>query len=571
MTVGVAEASGAVLASAELYDPTTGTFTATGSMTSPREAHTATPYSNGKVLIAGGIISGGSTTNSAELYESATGKFTATGEMMSPRANHTASFLTNGSNKTIIAGGTNGGQVLSSAEAYNLATGKFEPTGSMTSLRYGHTATVVNPVQVLITGGILGGEVENHRTASADLWASEFFHPAGSMSSPRADHTATLFSNGKVLIAGGTSNTEALSSAELWDPTTGKFAPTGSMKEARYSYTATLLGNDKVLVAGGFTSISSNATTASAELYDPTTGKFEPTGSMSSPRADHTATVLGNGKVLIAGGTTSTEAVTSAELYDPTTGKFEPTGSMKEARAEYTASVLTNGQVLAAGGTTVVPVNVPPPLPAPHFYKNRFKLPEESGGPGAEGTDFMSWGALVLETKTIGTITCLTESGGDVYNPTTSPFPGGAGEGRIDGWLAYDCTNELCEATFKSKQEILPEGLENFGEWEAKLVEPVAGKIRLQLGNSVKESPTQIKLRAHCPPNGHGEINANIKGEVSPLVENGTGIGGVAASKLRFDAESGELEVSSVKEAKVAASPKLMGYEGGELISTKNP
>src|ERR1700730_5540034 len=89
----------------------------------------------------------------------------------------------------------------------------------------------------------------------------------------------------------------------------------------------------------------------------------------------------------------------------------------------------------------------------PHFYKNKIIAPEESGGPGAEGTDVISWGTLVLETKTVGIITCLNEFGGDAFNP----IGGGAGEGKIDAYAAYDCTNTLCEETFKSKQEIVPE------------------------------------------------------------------------------------------------------------------
>jgi Galactose oxidase, central domain len=554
MIVGVAEASGAILASAELYDPTTGTFAATGAMTGPREGFTATPFVNGsQILIAGGFPNlGGETSASADLYNPATGKFTSTGEMTRPRANHTATLTNNG--QILIAGGQTRTEVLGGGELYAPGTGKFTVDGGP-SPRYGDTATLLpSPFPVLIAGGIIDGM--GTRTASSVYIGSG--EPPGSMSSPRANHTATLLGNGKVLIAGGTSSTtEALSSAELYNQTTGKFEPTGSMTEARAGHTATLLGNGKVLIAGGYKPhFPVLATTASAELYDPTTGKFEPTGPMTEARRGHTATLLGNGKVLIAGGTTSTEALASSELYDPTTGKFEPTGSMKEARANHTATLLTNGKVLVAGGTTVF---VPP---SPHFYSNKVVLPEESGGPGAEGRDIIAWGTLTLETKTVGTITCRNELGGDAYNPVG----GGAGEGKIDGWVAYDCTNELCESVEKAKQEIIPEGLAGFGEWEAKLTEAVEGKPRLKIGNSTLNSPTQIKFFINCTI----ELKAKAKGELSPLVVNGGAVG-LSPSKVTFDAEAGELEIANVKEGKVSGSLKLMGYEGGELISSKSP
>jgi len=202
----------------------------------------------------------------------------------------------------------------------------------------------------------------------------------------------------------------------------------------------------------------------------------------------------------------------------------------------------------------------------PHFYSNKIILPEESGGPGAEGKDVIAWGTLVLQTKTVGVITCLNEFGGDSYNP----IGGGAGEGKVDAYAVYDCTNEACEVTLKSKQEIVPEGLDKFGEWETKLTEAVAGKPRLKSGNSELNSPTQIKFLIACPPAGLGEIKTKAKGELTPLVVNGTAIGS-AASKVTFDAESGELEIATVKEGKVEGSLKVMGYEGGELISSKNP
>jgi hypothetical protein len=206
---------------------------------------------------------------------------------------------------------------------------------------------------------------------------------------------------------------------------------------------------------------------------------------------------------------------------------------------------------------------------APHFYKNGVISPEQTGGPGEEGTDIISWGTLVLTTKTVGVITCLNEFGGDAYNPTG----GGNGLGGVDGYTAYDCTNEVCELTFKSKQEIIPEGLEGFGEWETEASEAVAGKKRLRTGNNTLLSPKQIKFLISCPENPVeklGKIATKSKGELHPLAENGTGIGS-APSKLVFNKEAGELEIANVKEGEVNGTVKIMGYEAGEIIAQKNP
>jgi hypothetical protein len=146
-----------------------------------------------------------------------------------------------------------------------------------------------------------------------------------------------LLSNGKVLVAGGQGTSSAyLSSAELYDPTTGTWTPTGALNAARNNHTATLLPNGKVLVAGG------DGATTSAELYDPATGTWAVTGTMISGHSWHTATLLPNGKVLVAGGT--------AEVYDPATGKWTATGAFKTSRIYHTATLLPNGKVLAAGG-----------------------------------------------------------------------------------------------------------------------------------------------------------------------------------------------------------------------------
>jgi hypothetical protein len=170
------------------------------------------------------------------------------------------------------------------------------------------------------------------------------------MTTARRDYTATLLSDGRVLMVGGSGDT----SAELYDPETGKFSPTGSTAEARLGQTATRLSDGRVLIAGGLKLVGHTLNAlARAELYDPKTGTFSPTGSLATARWRHTASLLRDGRVLIMGGITVEDSaipLASAELYDPTTGTFSPTGSMTAARNSATATLLSDGRVLIAGG-----------------------------------------------------------------------------------------------------------------------------------------------------------------------------------------------------------------------------
>src|SRR5262249_9160406 len=160
---------------------------------------------------------------------------------------------------------------------------------------------------------------------------------------------ATLLNNGMVLIAGGRNNSGPLAIAELYDPITGTFAFTSSMTIARTFHTATLLNDGMVLMAGGQNLLTGPGVgyLATAELYNPAPGTFTATGSMPNPRSNHTATLLKTGWVLIAGGENSTGYPLATALYDPT-GTFIAGGSLNLARPTHTATLLNNGMVLIA-------------------------------------------------------------------------------------------------------------------------------------------------------------------------------------------------------------------------------
>jgi hypothetical protein len=315
-------------------------FVPTGSLNTARQGHTATLLNNGLVLIAGGY---GYTGNlaSAELYNPATGTSTPTGSLNIARELHTATALNNG--MVLIAGGYDGAY-LASAELYNPATGTFVLTGDLNIPRLYDTATLLSNGTVLIAGGGAPGRAELYNPATG------IFTLTGSPNIYRYGHTATLLNDGTVLLAGGIN----LSSAELYDPATGTFSITGSLNIAREYHTATALKNGMVLIAGGVAGGLGGTYPVTAELYSPATRTFTLTGNLNNGRLFHSATLLNSGLVLVAGGGDSTVqtvgTLASAEIYDPAAGTFTLTGSLNSARLYQTATLLNNDTVLVTGG-----------------------------------------------------------------------------------------------------------------------------------------------------------------------------------------------------------------------------
>ena len=226
------------------------------------------------------------------------------------------------------------------------ANGGWIPTGGMALPRLLHTATLLDDGRVLVAGGFnFTSEVYDPETKT---WSA-----TGDTISTHRGHTATRLRDGRVLIAGGGQCSFTGITSELYVPELGKWKPAGQLNQLRFHHTAVLLPNGKVLVAGGGSSEYGGGVLASSELYDPATNTWSATGSMGSPRRFHTANLLPDGRVLVAGGYHPlTGILTASELYDPATGTWSVTAAMNVDRYQHTATLLNNGTVLAVGGVS---------------------------------------------------------------------------------------------------------------------------------------------------------------------------------------------------------------------------
>lgn len=339
----------ALFIAAPLWAQPPGTWAPTGNLDQARAGHTATLLANGKVLIAGGK---GAT---AEIYDLTTGQYTPLPvNLPTPVWGHTATSLPDGT--VLLLGGIGAsGQPVRDAQLYDPTASPFTLLSPMGAARSRHSATPLSNGTVLIGGGTDGvsplGVLEVYDSVTRN------FSPAVSaLATARQDHIASLLPDGRILFVGGSNASAPLNSAELYDPTNGQITSAGPLSVARTLASASLLLNDSVLVAGG--QDAQNNDLNSAEVYDSATNTFLPLQSlMTTARSGHMGlSLLDNGKVLIAGGTSGGKLLASVEVSDPALGKFWDAGSVESLStgrelfgANFFAMPYT-GTLLASGG-----------------------------------------------------------------------------------------------------------------------------------------------------------------------------------------------------------------------------
>ncbi|MGH9123920.1 MAG: Kelch repeat-containing protein [Acidimicrobiales bacterium] len=359
--------------------PIVGSWATQPGLSSIRGTSAVVELSNGDALAAGGGV-GTIPIGTSELYDPATKTWKPSGSLVQARRGATAVVLNNG--QVLIAGGVAGPTLLNSAELYNPATGTWSMTGSMSVPRVGSTMTLLPSGAVLVTGGTSSGGqagTAGGQTISPTNTAEVYNPSTGKwtatqpMAQARFEASATALSDGRVLIAGGLGGTPVpsstglmynpLTSAEIFDPAVGAFTGAGNMMQARALQSAARLATGDVLVAGGLGGTNGTMSLATVEEFKPTTGAWTEVSPLVMSRDGAAIAVLKNGMIAVMGGETVNQgerrSLATAEVFDPAKDVWNPAGSMACPRSEAGAVVLSDGSVLAVAGDTAFPGQPP--------------------------------------------------------------------------------------------------------------------------------------------------------------------------------------------------------------------
>lgn len=328
-----------------------GTFADAATPIVPRAySHTLTLLPNGKVLMAGGVTTGQNpqVLSQAEIYDPATNTWTAVGSMGTPRQSHAATLLPNG--KVLIVGGIpilGGNSGLKTAELFDPATGTFTPTGSTAVAHEQLPTLTLSNGKALLVGGYGAAPPETYDPATG-TWTSG----TGTAPTYYFSHELVNLPNGKAMAMGGGSPGSLPSAGtQVFDPAANALSAGPSMADSRTGHRAFLLPNGKVLAAGGSYLVQGNNTyipRSSAELFDPAAGSWSGTGAMAKPHSWGFGSMLSDGRVLMAAGADGAGA--SAETYSPATGTWSATGASKWGSMYSQAVLLKDGRVLVVGG-----------------------------------------------------------------------------------------------------------------------------------------------------------------------------------------------------------------------------
>jgi hypothetical protein len=298
---------------------------------------------DGRVLVIHNAI------DPAEIFDPASGTFSWVPNLLAPGGSWAIGLR----DSRVLVLDDNG----TGAHVLDVSAGTLTAVGSRKQRHDNGGVTMLADGRILLTGGV--DDSGRHYLATAEIFSptTGLFTSTGTMKTARENHVAALLSDGRVLIAGGDqgdSGDEAkvLSSAEIYDPGTGQFSPAANLTAARSLAMAAILPDHRVLVAGGEGGLDVNlARLQTAEVFAPETGTFSQTGSMTTVRIDAAIAVMGDGRVLLAGGSDADGNVLgTAEIYDPASGVFRQTSSMTQPRNGPNACLLADGSVLISGG-----------------------------------------------------------------------------------------------------------------------------------------------------------------------------------------------------------------------------